>query len=42
MPDYMRVIYSTVSERLGEALDPILMEHRDRIWREHIGLPYDC
>ena len=42
MPDQMRAIYSTLSERLGAALDPVLMEHRDRIWREHIGLPYDC
>jgi glutathione S-transferase len=42
MPDQMRAIYSSVSDRLGEAIDPILMEHRDRIWREHIGLPYDC
>lgn len=42
MPDQMRMIYSTVSDRLAAALDPILMEHRDRIWHEHIGLPYDC
>ena len=39
MPDQMRAIYSSVSDRLGAALDPILMAHRDRIFREHIGLP---
>lgn len=42
MPDQMRTIYSTVSDRLGAAIDPILMEHRERIFREHIGLPMEC
>lgn len=42
MPDQMRAIYSSVSDRLGAALDPILMAHRDRIFREYIGSPMDC
>ncbi|MDG2002281.1 MAG: glutathione binding-like protein [Novosphingobium sp.] len=42
MPDQMRAIYSSVSDRLAAALDPILMEHRMRIFREYIGLPMEC
>jgi len=42
MPEPMRMIYSTVSDRLAAALDPVLMEHRMRIFREHIGLPMEC
>jgi glutathione S-transferase len=42
MPEQMRAIYSNVSPRLAAAVDPVLMEHRSRIFREHIGLPMDC
>ncbi|MCX7864271.1 MAG: hypothetical protein N2423_04415 [Novosphingobium sp.] len=34
-------MFSAKSEMVAAALDPILIEHRDRIWREHIGLPVD-
>ena len=42
MPEFMRENYSHLTPELAEALDPILLEHRDRIYQHHIGLPIDC
>ena len=39
-PD-MRQVYSYITAEIAEAVDPILMEHRDMIWEKHIGLPLD-
>jgi glutathione S-transferase len=39
--EQMLTMFSGKSEAVAAALDPILIEHRDRIWREHIGLPID-
>jgi glutathione S-transferase len=41
MPDFMRENYSYLTPELAAALDPILLEHRDMIYRRHIGLPVD-
>jgi glutathione S-transferase len=39
--EQMLQMFSAKSEAVAAALDPILIEHRNRIWREHIGLPVD-
>lgn len=41
MPDFMRDNYSHLTPELAEALDPVLLEHRDRIYQRHIALPMD-
>ena len=41
MDPQMRAMFSTMSDEVREALDPILVEHRDRIWADYIGLPVD-
>lgn len=41
MPDFMRHNYSGLTPELGDALDPILLEHRDRVYERHIELPMD-
>jgi glutathione S-transferase len=41
MPDYVRALYSDVPAEVAAALDPILFEHRDRIFTRHIGLPLE-
>jgi glutathione S-transferase len=41
MPDFMRENYSHLTPELADALDPILLEHRDMIYKRHIGLPVD-
>lgn len=41
MEDYLHTIFATMSEPTRAALDPILIEHRDLVWRDHIGLPLD-
>jgi hypothetical protein len=41
MPDYMRINYGAVTPDVAAALDPILIAHRDFIFRHHIGLPLD-
>ncbi len=41
MPAYMRVPYTDIGPVIAAALDPILIEHRDMMFREHIGLPLD-
>ena len=41
MPDFMRENYSHLTPELAAALDPILLSHRDFIYRKHIALPLD-
>lgn len=41
MAPAMRASFENMTDAVCEARDPILMEHRNRIWREHIGLPCD-
>lgn len=41
MPDFMRHNYSHLTPELAKALDPILLEHRDRVYERHIKLPMD-
>jgi glutathione S-transferase len=41
MPDYVWPLYSQSPAEVTAALDPILFEHRDRIYQRHIGLPLD-
>lgn len=41
MPDWLWPLYENSGEAISEAIDPLLMEHRDRIFRDHIGLPLD-
>jgi len=41
MPDYIRKLYTVAYPDVKAALDPILFEHRDRLFREVIGLPLD-
>jgi hypothetical protein len=41
MPDWMRIGYDMIGPVIEVAKDPILLEHRDRIYREHLSLPLD-
>lgn len=41
MPDFMRENYTHLTPELAEALDPILLDHRDRVYQRHIALPMD-
>lgn len=41
MPDFMRENYTHLTPELASALDPILLHHRDLIYRKHITLPLD-
>lgn len=41
MPDYLRAMFAMLPDDIAAALDPILIDHRDRIWERHIGLPLD-
>ncbi len=41
MPDWLWPLYSRCGEVVDQAVAPILIEHRDRIYRDHIGLPLD-
>ena len=41
MPDFMRENYTHLTPELAAALDPVLLRHRDLIYRRHIGLPMD-
>ena len=40
MPDWLRPIYDA-GQRPIDAPDPLLLELRDRVWQDHIGLPMD-
>jgi glutathione S-transferase len=39
MPDYLRPFYALDDSEVRSAADPLLMEHRDRIYREYLELP---
>jgi len=41
LSEHMGDLFSTMSDAMREAVDPILIEHRDRIWADHLGLPLD-
>lgn len=41
MPSMTRAAYTAKHPRLLEALDPILLEHRDRVYREALRLPVE-
>ena len=41
MPDFMRHNYTHLTPQLAAGLDPILLEHRDRIYQRHVALPLD-
>ena len=41
MPDWLVPLYGACDDVVSAALDPILFEHRDRIYERHIGLPLD-
>lgn len=41
IPEALRERYADAGPEVAAALDPILVEHRDRIYRRHIGLPLD-
>ena len=39
MPDTFRAAFSAMDDATRVALDPILLEHRDEIYRKHLELP---
>lgn len=39
MPEMLRGLYANPGTRVAAALDPALLEHRDRIYREHMEYP---
>lgn len=39
MPDSLRAAFETLDDDTSRALDPILLDHRDRIYAEHLALP---
>jgi len=39
MPDAIRAAFEDLDDATARALDPILLEHRDRIYAEHLALP---
>jgi len=39
MPDWLRKTYTVQDSAIRSALDPKLLEHRDRIYRDHLELP---
>jgi hypothetical protein len=41
MAEELHAMFAVKSGSIRDALDQILIEHRDRIWRDHIGLPLD-
>ena len=41
MPAGLRAAYALPSGAVRDAADPLLLEHRDFIYRDHIGLPLD-
>lgn len=41
VPDYVRELYGAPPAVVAATLDPLLLEHRDRIFERHIGLPLD-
>jgi glutathione S-transferase len=41
MPAAMRAMYASTDPQLEAALDPALLEHRDLVYRDHLGLPVE-
>ncbi|MEP7349598.1 MAG: hypothetical protein ABI668_06555 [Sphingorhabdus sp.] len=41
MPDWMRIGYDMIGPVIAAAKDPILLQHRDFIYAQHLGLPLD-
>ncbi len=41
MADAMRPAFETLDDATAQALDPILLEHRDFVYREHLTLPVE-
>lgn len=41
MPEMLWGLYRPHDARIAAALSPALLAHRDRIWRDHVGLPLD-
>lgn len=41
LPEQLRTMFATVPDAVRDALDPILIAHRERIWEDCIGLPLD-
>jgi glutathione S-transferase len=41
MPDWLWPLYSHCGEIVDQAIEPILIEHRDRVYRDYVGLPLD-
>jgi glutathione S-transferase len=41
MPEFLRSQYDVKDARVSEAVDPMLLEHRDFIYREFLQLPLD-
>ena len=39
MPESLRKGFEAMDDDTRKALDPVLLEHRDRIYREHLELP---
>lgn len=41
MPDFMRAALAGLDDETKQALDPILLEHRNRIYERHLKLPLE-
>ena len=41
MPGLIRDLYTAGESAVGQAVDPILLAHRDRIYERHLSLPLD-
>jgi glutathione S-transferase len=41
MSAHLGDLFANMPPEMRAAIDPILIEHRDRIWERHIGLPLD-
>jgi hypothetical protein len=41
MSAHLGDLFAAMPPEMRAAIDPILIEHRDRIWERHIGLPLD-
>ncbi len=41
MRSFARALYTNTDPVVAEALDPVLLNHRDRVYQRHIGLPLD-
>lgn len=41
LPPHLEDMFVTMPPAMRAAIDPILIEHRNQIWQQHIGLPLD-